>query len=323
MGDLSLVTAAARAVLPDPAAELSAAWEGAVHEVFRRHARRAPGALAVADPAESWTYGEADDRSSRLAAFLHHHGVRPGDVVAFWAHRSAPLVWGVLGALKAGAAFLMLDPRHPAPRQAQMLSVARPAAWLQVAAGPLPAEIDDALDIAGCACRLVLPAWDDDPGFLATFPPTPPSIKVGPDDIAYVAFTSGSTGVHKCVLGRHGSLSHFIPWLSRRFELSAADRFSMLSGLAHDPLHRDIFTPLQIGAAVVIPDPETMDEPGRLAAWMRSEEVTIAHLTPALGQVLTSEADGPRVELPVAAVCVPGGRRPHPPRRGAAAPPRT
>ncbi|HSK75059.1 MAG TPA: amino acid adenylation domain-containing protein [Thermoanaerobaculia bacterium] len=293
-------TPRARSVLPDPAAELSAAWEGAVHEVFAREARRAPQALAAADPAESWTYGELDLRSDRLAAFLQAGGVRPGDVVAFWAHRSAPLVWGVLGAQKAGAAFLMLDPRYPAPRQAQMLGIARPAAWLRVAAaGPVPAEIESALDAIGCACRLTLPARAEDPDFLADGPAEPTAVEVGPDDVAYVAFTSGSTGVPKGVLGRHGSLSHFIPWLRRRFELSEADRFSMLSGLAHDPLHRDLFTPLQIGAAVVIPDPETMDEPGRLATWMRREGVTVAHLTPALGQVLTTEAPNrPRVEVP-------------------------
>ena len=303
LGHHTLVTPRARAVLPEPAMELSAAWEGAAHEIFARHAERAPVALAVADPAESWTYGELDERADRLAAFLQAGGVRPGDVVAFWAHRSAPLVWGVLGALKAGAAFLMLDPRYPAPRQAQMLAIARPAAWLRVAAaGPVPVEIESALDALECACRLALPARADEVGaggFLADVPAASRVAEVGPDDIAYVAFTSGSTGVPKGVLGRHGSLSHFIPWLRHRFELSAADRFSLLSGLAHDPLHRDLFTPLQIGAAVVIPDPETMDEPGRLAVWMRQAGVSVAHLTPALGQVLTTDApDAPHVEVP-------------------------
>jgi acyl-coenzyme A synthetase/AMP-(fatty) acid ligase/acyl carrier protein len=75
--------------------------------------------------------------------------------------------------------------------------------------------------------------------------------------------------------------------MRERFQLGPEDRFSLLSGIAHDPLHRDLFTPLQLGAAIVIPEPEGMTRPGALARWMAETGVTVAHLTPALGQLLT------------------------------------
>ncbi|MGH7833537.1 MAG: AMP-binding protein, partial [Candidatus Binatia bacterium] len=91
------------------------------------------------------------------------------------------------------------------------------------------------------------------------------------------------------VLGGHRSLSHFLPWQAATFGLGAADRFSMLSGLAHDPLQRDIFTPLWLGATLCIPDPEIFGTP-RLAQWMAEEQMTFAHLTPALAELLTESA---------------------------------
>ena len=78
----------------------------------------------------------------------------------------------------------------------------------------------------------------------------------GPDTPACLTFTSGSTGEPKAVLGRHGSLTHFLPWQSERFGVTADDRFSMLSGLAHDPIQRDMFWPLWVGATIVVPDPD-------------------------------------------------------------------
>jgi amino acid adenylation domain-containing protein len=113
--------------------------------------------------------------------------------------------------------------------------------------------------------------------------------EIGPDDLAYVAFTSGSTGRPKGILGSHGPLSHFCDWHSVRFPLGAGDRFSLLSGLSHDPLLRDVFTPLGLGATLCIPEPDDLGSPVRLAGWMARQRVTVSHLTPALGQIL---ADG-------------------------------
>ena len=88
-------------------------------------------------------------------------------------------------------------------------------------------------------------------------------------------------------MGRHAPLTLFTSWAVDKFGLNETDRFCMLSGLAHDPLHRDIFTPLQLGGTVCIPDSDLIESPARLRSWMKEQNLTIANLTPAMSQVLT------------------------------------
>jgi amino acid adenylation domain-containing protein len=117
-----------------------------------------------------------------------------------------------------------------------------------------------------------------------------PRVEIAPDDIAYISFTSGSTGTPKGVLGRHIALTLFANWTQKEFAISEQDRFSMLSGLAHDPLQRDIFTPLQLGASLSIPDPKEIGTPGWLARWMKQEGISVTNLSPAMGHMLTDTA---------------------------------
>ena len=95
-------------------------------------------------------------------------------------------------------------------------------------------------------------------------------------------------------MGRHGPLSHFLPWQAEAFGLSAADRFSMASGLSHDPLQRDIFTPLWVGGSVCIPDSGRMAMPGWLPTWMGASRITVAMLTPAMAQLWPPRPMPPR-----------------------------
>jgi amino acid adenylation domain-containing protein len=293
LAHLSLVTGQAAAVLPDPTEPLDGSWIGAVHELFAANARKAPERPAVVGREGVWSYGDLDEAVGRLAAWLAAHSVGRGDRVAIYAHRSAPIVQAVLGALTAGAAFTILDPAYPAARLVEILGLAAPSAWLQLdAAGPLPAALESWLRDSGCPC-FTLPEGGPEAALsaLAGFAGDRPEVRVGPDDVACLGFTSGSTGKPKGILARHGPLSHFLPWQCARFGMHAEDRFSLLSGLAHDPLQRDIFTPLYLGAALCVPDPEATAA-GRLSEWLERAGVTVSHLTPAMAQVLTEPPAG-------------------------------
>jgi non-ribosomal peptide synthetase component F len=249
IGELSLATASALAVLPDPTAPLDGSWVGAIHELFAARALAAPERPAISDREGAWTYGELATAAAGVAGWLAAEaGVRRGDRVAIWVHRSAPVAAAVLGALRAGGAFTLLDPAYPAPRLVEMLRIATPHALIRMeAAGPLPEAVEEWLAAAGCP-RLDLPG-DGAAAVLARVEGMAKDVdvEIGPEDIAVVGFTSGSTGTPKAILGRHGPLTHFLPWQCARFELSGEDRFSLLSGLAHDPLQRDLFTPFFLG----------------------------------------------------------------------------
>lgn len=299
IGALDLVTQRARTRLPDLAAPLPYAASAALPDGFVRQARRLPDRVAVVDAHGTWTYRDLDVWTNRLANHLLAAGLGPEAIVAVYGHRGAALVWAILGVLKAGAAFVVLDPALPALRSAATLRAARPRAWLSLeAAGPVPAELAECLDELGVAYRLPLPSRPEAAagGPLAGTPACDPGVAVGPRDLAYVAFTSGTTGQPKGILGEHGPVTHFLDWHTGAFGLRQDDRFSLLAGLGHDPLLRDIFTPLWLGASLHVPTDGDLSSSLGLAAWLRRERVSVAHLTPALGQVLAeaigSQPDG-------------------------------
>ena len=282
---LSLVTRTATKFLPDPAGQLRPTWNGAAHKQFTEQARRAPSSPAVVDSRETYTYQELEARSNQVAQYLLGQGVEPQDVVAIYAQRSAPLVVALLGIVKAGAAFMVLDPAYPPARLLAYLEKIGPKGWIQIPEAGAPhatlreygRSFSFSLELCARAKTSVLDQYST----------AEPRVEIGPEDMAYISFTSGSSGTPKAIVGKHGSLAHFASWANRTFGINNTDRYSMLSGISHDPLHRDVFPPLQLGAAIYIPDPEDLSVPTRLAAWMEKHQLTVANLTPAMGQVIS------------------------------------
>ncbi|WP_017717583.1 non-ribosomal peptide synthetase [Kamptonema formosum] len=285
----SLLTPPAACLLPDPAQPLVSEWFEPAHARVSQQAKLLGERLAVADKTQVLTYWQLDAISNQIAHYLQSHGIGCGDAVAIYAHRSALLVVAVLGILKAGAAFTILDANYPAERLINCLEAASPKGWLQMeASGPLSPALEEFVASSSWSCQLALPQKAAVcHNLLRDYSTETPDITVDPDDLAYIAFTSGSTGKPKGILGTHRPISHFLQWHIQTFNLNESDRFSMLSGLSHDPLLRDILTPLCAGGTLLIPDPDSIGTPGWLLDWMKQMQVSVAHLTPAMGQLLS------------------------------------
>lgn len=226
-----------------------------------------------------------------------------------YAHRGVDLVVAVMGVLKAGATFSVLDPAYPADRQIIYLDVSKPRALVNIEkatqdAGELSSSVREYIS-NNLKLRTEVPKLKlNDDGSITgglvngqdclqdqqSAKESLPGVVVGPDSVPTLSFTSGSEGRPKGVQGRHFSLAHYFPWMKQRFGLSENDKFTMLSGIAHDPIQRDIFTPLFLGAQLIVPPAEdiTFD---RLARWASENEVTVTHLTPAMGQIMLGSVE--------------------------------
>ncbi len=275
---------AAPGVLPDPAAALTAGGQELVHTAFLRTARGTPQAIALRHGRLAYSYAQVEARSRDVAARLQASGVRSGDRVAIIAERGPALIWAILGVLRLGGVFVVLDSAYPEQRLVDLAEIAAVGAVVCAADGE---------DVKALAARIAASRGAPivHPGReILTKGEEAGLDAADPADPAYLLFTSGSTGVPKCVAVGHRPLVNFVTWQAARFELGASDRFTMLSGLSHDPLLRDIFTPLSLGACLMIPEQRAIFEPGGLRRWFEEVRPTTAHMTPAMGQLLCAGA---------------------------------
>ena len=307
--------AATTAHLPDPTADLHwSAFRGAIHDIFSQNAESYPDRLCVVEtasgssPRREFTYRQINEAANILAHHLVQSGIQRGEVVMSYSHRGVDLVVTVMGILKAGATFSVIDPSYPPDRQNIYLDVARPRALVVIdkattEAGELTDKVRDFIK-ENLNLRTEVPGLElKDDGTLVggnvngkdvfasqqSLRAKGPGVVVGPDSIPTLSFTSGSEGRPKGVRGRHYSLAYYFDWMGESFNLSKEDKFTMLSGIAHDPIQRDIFTPLFLGAQLLVPSKDDIQHE-RLAEWMREHGATVTHLTPAMGQILVGGA---------------------------------
>jgi amino acid adenylation domain-containing protein len=222
-----------------------------------------PDALAVADRDTRLTYADLDQRASRLADALGAVDVGADDVIAICLPRSPEFIVAALGILKAGAAYLPLEPSTPSDRLAFMLADAAPRAIVTSArwAGRLPESSCPRLDVDEAAGR--------DPGATRRLD------LAKEDHLAYVIYTSGSTGRPKGVEIEHGSLANLVAWHRRAFGVSPDDRAHFYASPAFDAAVWEIWPYLTAGASVHLPPEDVRTDPEALRDWIVAEGITI------------------------------------------------
>ncbi|HXW54792.1 MAG TPA: non-ribosomal peptide synthetase [Candidatus Cybelea sp.] len=249
-----------------------------VHELVARIAAVQPRTVAVTVAHRSFSYQELDARATQLAGHLQALGVGPDSLVAICMRRSFAMIVASLAVLKAGGAYLPIDPHQPTARLAYMFGDAQVAAVLTAACTQeqIPAGEYEmlGLDPEGNAKPLVAAVWR--------------RVEIEPSNLAYVMYTSGSSGQPKGVEITHGNLSNLLEWHNAAFSVTSADRASQLSGVSFDAAVWELWPYLVAGASVHIPEEGLANDPIALRDWILSQGVTISFLpTPVAERVMT------------------------------------
>ena len=245
-----------------------------VFEMARQHG----GRVAISSPQGSITYASLVERVEARASALAAAGLTCGHVVAFLALRTPDLVVTMLALSRLGAAFAAFDSEYPDARLLEQAESLRPDFLL----GNSQSESDRLAVFEEAGFRTVLTDSVDGINSAASLPPA-----AKPTDIAYYLFTSGTTGTPRGVGVGHSALPAFLEWERGTLGIDLMDRVSLLSGLAHDPVMRDIFLPLTSGATLCIPDPSALRDPRALIQWLGSTGITVVHTTPPMGKLLS------------------------------------
>ncbi|MEP9324372.1 non-ribosomal peptide synthetase [Paraburkholderia phymatum] len=244
---------------------------------FERHAAEMPDAIAVdfIDANEvrtRLTYRELDDRANRVAAALLNAGVKADSVVALYVERSIEMVVALFGVLKAGAAYLPVDPDYPAERVAYLLDDARPAVILTQSS--LHARVVDSIGDTDAQ------VWRVDELDAGSVPDS--SVDVHPDQLAYLIYTSGSTGRPKGAGNTHRALANRIAWMQGAYRLTPRDVVLHKTPFGFDVSVWEFVWPLSAGATLAIAAPGDHRDPARLAAAIDAYGVTTLHFVPSM-----------------------------------------
>ena len=281
---------------PEAVAQMRAWSEAPAHfgtavtviDVIAGWAEKYPAAPALLGPGREIGYGELERRATRLAARLRRSGVRRGACVAVCFEKTPELVVAILGVLKAGGAFVPLDPRFARERLAFLVEDAKPVALL----------VHEATAWIAALANVPVITLSPEAGELASEPESAPAVALGADDLAYVIHTSGSTGRPKGVMLTHGGLVNLAQAQAVATGLGPDQRVLQFASISFDAAVSEIFMALVSGAALWLEPRDDVPDPREFAARLRAARIDHATLPPALlGALAPADFPGLRTLL--------------------------
>lgn len=240
-----------------------------IHQCIEAQAQRTPSATALAGDQGTLSYQDLNGRANQIGRYLSTRGVQRGSKVGICCERTFELVAGILGILKAGAAYVPMDPAYPADRLKYMaeaadldLVLAHSTATHRLTDLPCTQVLLDGAgeEWSGLSCDNLDAA-------------------VGEDDLIYVIFTSGTTGRPKGAGVYHRGFSNLIEWFVGEFQINASDRVLMVSSPSFDLTQKNIFAPLATGGILHLSAPGPYDV-GGLTRVIRDSGITLLNCTP-------------------------------------------
>jgi amino acid adenylation domain-containing protein len=248
-----------------------------IHQIVEQCAEIYSARCAVSDEQETLTYQELNSQANQLAHYFQHLGLLPGQPIAIYMEQSVRAVIGMLAVLKFGSSYVPIDTRYPLPRIMTILEEAGTALVLT------RQELGQGLK----ASPYPLVLLDEDQATIALESPENPQGEMSDHELAYIIFTSGTTGKPKGVEIEHSSLRNLVNWHQQTFQVTPADKATLFASISFDASVWELWPYLCTGASVHVIPTSVQDSLTQLQAWLIDQAITICFLpTPLAEQVV-------------------------------------